>query len=544
MNRILPPTIFTFLVCLMLASGASATTYYIAANGSDANNGTSKTTSWQHAPGMPNCTGTCASTTPKPGDQFIFRGGDTWHYGSGTPSVGGSWNWNWSGTSAHCNYDANDTSTCTYIGVDQTWFGGSSWTRPVLTGDNPLSSVLVSNCRNDNTSTSFFSANGNSYLIFDNFEITGYCWSGTGMKGNVTIPGASYTNFINMYVHGWSSTIGSTDDKHIVGYGPNFGSANHNVWAFDIFDGSDALNGTTTASNQCPGVLGPPCRSGYPFGGESYDVHDSVFNNVSQSMITSQLYTFHDNIVENLYATYDGVTHPNGIESNSGQPSGLPMYIYNNIFFQIQESAGVGMWPEPVAPMYFFNNVEWHVNPGNCYMYDKPSAGTPATAVYFHNNTTDAPCQFLMETAHTPPTGTATFANNHLIGYSSLSGFINNSSTVTVADNGGHVFQSESAANNQGYLPTNFYAPTAGTNATVGAGNNRTSFCTSIADATVATACQSAIGGITYNTSNHTLTANTPNARPSSGAWDAGAYEFNAADQPPNPPTGLSAVVQ
>src|SRR4029077_14620960 len=59
-------------------------TYYIAANGSDSNNGTSKTTPWLHAPGMANCTGTCASTTPQPGDSFIFRGGDIWHMQNST----------------------------------------------------------------------------------------------------------------------------------------------------------------------------------------------------------------------------------------------------------------------------------------------------------------------------------------------------------------------------------------------------------------------------------------------------------------------------
>src|SRR5690242_4163905 len=99
MSRPSPLALLLLSFALFAAGSASATTYYIAANGSDSNNGTSKTSPWQHAPGMPSCTGTCASTTPRAGDQFIFRGGDTWHYGSGTPSVGGTWNWNWSGSS-------------------------------------------------------------------------------------------------------------------------------------------------------------------------------------------------------------------------------------------------------------------------------------------------------------------------------------------------------------------------------------------------------------------------------------------------------------
>src|SRR5690348_932642 len=94
-------------MALLIAGRASATTYYIAANGSDSNIGTSKTSAWLHAPGMAGCSGTCASTSPKPGDSFILRGGDTWHYSSaaGTP-VGTPWTWSASGSSSGCNLDA------------------------------------------------------------------------------------------------------------------------------------------------------------------------------------------------------------------------------------------------------------------------------------------------------------------------------------------------------------------------------------------------------------------------------------------------------
>jgi hypothetical protein len=34
------------------------------------------------------------------------------------------------------------------------------------------------------------------------------------------------------------------------------------------------------------------------------------------------------------------------------------------------------------------------------------------------------------------------------------------------------------------------------------------------------------------------------NSRPATGAWDIGAYQFSSNDGPPNPPTGLTAVVQ
>ena len=66
--------------------------YFIAANGSDANSGTSESSPWLHAPGMPNCTGQCAKVTPTAGEGFIFRGGDTWHFGNSAtmPYTGGN----------------------------------------------------------------------------------------------------------------------------------------------------------------------------------------------------------------------------------------------------------------------------------------------------------------------------------------------------------------------------------------------------------------------------------------------------------------------
>src|ERR1039457_4756325 len=67
MKRLLGITIFGLLLCLIGSGPVSATTYYVAANGSDSNSGTTKTTPWLHAPGMVSCTGTCASANPVPG---------------------------------------------------------------------------------------------------------------------------------------------------------------------------------------------------------------------------------------------------------------------------------------------------------------------------------------------------------------------------------------------------------------------------------------------------------------------------------------------
>ena len=133
------------LVCIFIARSAFAAgglcpsgvpakgnnCYFIAATGADTNSGTSESSPWLHAPGMPKCSNTCAGVTPSGGQGLIFRGGDTWHFGnsSATPYVGGLWRWLWNGSSGNN----------IYIGVDQSWYNssscGSSWCRPIMSGE-------------------------------------------------------------------------------------------------------------------------------------------------------------------------------------------------------------------------------------------------------------------------------------------------------------------------------------------------------------------------------------------------------------------------
>jgi hypothetical protein len=99
--------------------------------------------------------------------------------------------------------------------------------------------------------------------------------------------------------------------------------------------------------------------------------------------------------------------------------------------------------------------------------------------------------------------------------------------------------QTIAAANAQGYSETNTYAwqPTSATGSTVGTGSNETSLCTTIAtiNSYAGTACRSGTSyGVSYNTANHTATfpALTLQSRPSSAAWDRGAYEKSSALTP------------
>jgi hypothetical protein len=154
--------------------------------------------------------------------------------------------------------------------------------------------------------------------------------------------------------------------------------------------------------------------------------------------------------------------------------------------------------------------------------------------------------------------GSLNFENNHFIGFATQalsSGtcgsiatcpWMNDGATITaVHDNGNEIFQSASTASSQGYTASNNYAPTASSNATVGAGSNLTSSCpTFSADSAL---CSGTSDGASEKSGNGGETASYPAIpivpRPASGAWDAGAYLFGGA-QLHAAPTGLSAVVQ
>jgi len=241
-----------------------------------------------------------------------------------------------------------------------------------------------------------------------------------------------------------------------------------------------------------------------------------------------------------------GSIHGNIIEWLGVGPA-ASTYFYNNLMYTTNEGEGIDMYTGTAGTSYVFNNVSYLYRatfgstitngnePNNCYM------GEVSGTWYFFNNTTDSPCSF------TEARGSIsmTFENNHFIGFSpaNVGGFANTGSANT--DNGSEVFQSEAAANAQGYTTSNNYAPTAASDATVGAGTNMTSFCSGIGNSLAAAACTKGYGGVTYDQTNHTAVPNTPSARPSSGAWDAGAYEFGAASaSKPNPPTNLTATVQ
>lgn len=512
-------------------------TYYIGLNGSDSNTTTqaqSQSTPWLHAPGMTGATGVPSSYTPVAGDKLIFRGGDTWHYNSGvgTP-VGLPWSWSWSGSSSSCQLSPSAgtvvKTSCIYIGVDPSFFTGGSWTRPKFSLDNTINNTQPASCSFLDDSVNALNLGSQNYLIVDNLEFSGACY---------TNPSAAYMSaqgqmieFSNNYFHGWMITNPNTgDDYHGLGGGmpkANYVRCDHNV--FDNSDGS--LGNLANLANQE--------AVGYGINQQCKEIDHSVWSQIANGFVANPS-SVHDNLFQFMYdpGRAPGCTPPNCTHGNisewdfSAAVTGT-LYFYNNVMHDTNEGEGVDTESGGVD-VWIFNNVSWLYRAGvdgaNCYLL-VTDAGKTST-VHFFNDTNVSTCS-----ARNTSTGATTFQtqNTHMIGYagSTMSTMVIGSN-ITLSDLGNNIFQSAATATTQGYVAGNAYAPTSGTNSTVGAGANVTSSqCGAIADAGAAAACLNGIGGVTYNATNHTAVDNTPIARPSSGAWDTGAYEFNSGTVAP-----------
>jgi hypothetical protein len=507
----------SFVGLLFVANSALGATYYIAASGSDSNNGTSKMTPWLHAPGMTGCAGACAAATPQPSDKFILRGGDSWHFSGGGSPIGLPWTWTWSGTAG----------ARIYIGVDRTWYTGGSWTRPVITGDNPLSTAPVSSCAN--TNSAFFTQNGN-YVDFDNMEFTGFCATGANGHGASTCSsncddpqtvmnaGTHDNTFENLYFHGWTHTPfncsyttqlnGNCDvQTSIINDSHQTGDLN-NQYIGIVVDGSDS----DPTSGGC-----------IVYGG--YDIHNSVCRYNSQAFVSNNTRYFHDNLIEYIQESSDGVRHSNGFELNG---SNTPLDWYNNVVRHMGTSSGLGvnLWFNPGGDLHFYNNVIFDIHAGANYVDIAGATGT----YYFYNNTMqDATI------ANNTFQPLIRSANNHFIGAGGPSGVFLSSANVTDTDS---VYQSDSTAISQGYTSANNYLVQSASASTVGAGANLTSSC----GADFSALCHDTTLACAYNVTNHTVScpARATAVRPASGAWDVGGAEYSSAT---SPPTFLSLIV-
>jgi hypothetical protein len=494
-------------------------TYYISKSlGSNSNTSTqaqSKSTPWASLPGMASCKSNCSSYTPVAGDQFVLYGGDTW----GASDLGVEWQWG--GTS----------SSPIYVGVDRTWYNsglcGASWCRPIFNAGHAATTQ-----GSDMFINVYTNAN---WTIFDNIEFTGQ--DGNGAYIYETAPNIEIKN---MYMHGWAT--GSNNSGGCVqGKGAVDGSSFHD----SVCDGID------TNRNFFQGV---------------YQSMPLVYNLYIRYVVSGLLGNFnivHDVTVENPVISCCG-DHANSI-FNFGPYSGNIIIMYNNVVRHTTACSGcVNMWfdgntgANSSLVSYGFNNVLYDLNPSNIFITGGHPPGPWGTFNIF-NNTIEcgndsslvSPCFGNGETGNTM---TVNSSNNHAITTSGGQGCsINGGSCSSVTTD---LVQSLATADVQLYTSSETYAfsPTSGSGSTVGAGTNKQSICTTISgiNAAAGTAClKDTTYGCSYDTGNHTVScpSQTAVARPVTGAWDIGVYQYGQTGTPngqtgsPNPPTNVTATV-
>jgi hypothetical protein len=476
--------------CILCFSAlSSATTYYIDySSGADTSAGTSKTAPWQHLPGMTGCTAKCSSTNPQPGDSFILKGGVTW------PNAVFPVMWTWSGTSG----------SPIYVGVDQTWYSGSSWTRPIFDAGG----TVISGTYEDFL---IMSGGGGSYTTWDNIEWRNYTWTGSAYATAFICAGAcsgSITNvtITNNYFHGWNHGTSTSDALNILLGNTNSPWMSGSLVDSNVFDNSDgdtvsgevlyAWSGTITHNvivNVSNGIL--------PMGGGG----TIAYNNVGP-----------------LNQSFDPTDHENCIETLGG--TNPTWYIHDNLCHDgaVGEASMLGNNGETD---YVWNNLIYNWG-GNAYHFAQNSSQS-ITRLSFWNNTVIPVSggQCFIE-VFSPTIGELDIQNNHCITTSSLTSTLSGITTENINYN---VLQTPTTAASQGYSTseTYVYSPSSSSGATVKAGLNLSSS----ASGSLAGLLSDTSYACEEDSANYTVVcpARTSNSRPTGTApWDVGAYEYQS----------------
>jgi hypothetical protein len=537
-----------------LSSLGITSCYYISSAGADSNSGTSESSTWAHAPGMPNCSSNCATVynggNVAGGLGFIFRGGDTWHFGNNaaSPYTGGTWSHWIGGTSANCVYGGTMTG-CLYFGVDQSWYSGGAWSRPILTGDNPLSTSRVASCP-------YRISSGNQMIvmgpaaIMDNFELVGLCSSDVN-------PGLAFDTYLvmnaqqptywllNLYIHGWTVTTTAGGGGTLACVAIGGGAGDLAVIDYTVVDGADSK----------PSV----CAWGtFP---SMFHMKHNIFRYVTQG-VGQDCHDIHDNIFE-YFDNPDVPTHGNIMECNYDYTNGGGIYpvtanvFYNNVVRHattaFSQNGQVVLWFCPTSvPEYWFNNLVYDVGNSNYWDVAGPpiySCSNTGGQRMFNNTLVDGtqPCK----NSNTTTGGQYVFVyNEHLINTPFGGG--------AGTDCNGHadvsnIAMTDAVSTTQGYTGSGVRvntqnasttcaneitpcAPTISTNGTIGKGINEQPYCavlgTYTAEYAISTEARNAClkgttDACTYNTTKHTMQCPAQPAQTRSSAqWNSGAYEF------------------
>jgi hypothetical protein len=504
----------------------SGRTFYIDyASGSNSNPGT-KASPWKTHPYMQTssaCTGSgsAPSYSHQAGDQFIFKGGVSWPAAcfQMTITAGGT------------------ASAVDYYGVDQTWFVGSSWTRPLFdfahqfpgSGNHAIA-----------TSGAGQNSAGLSYITIDNFEIanmnthlssTDVAVSAVILMGGMfaATQGSVGTTLENSYIHDWFTTEnictnGQTGNNctPTMGYGT--------VWGVALVDNVE-LNGdngylyyqnaqqSAPLVNGCEGcgeLRNSKVHGGFAGCSSCKSVHDNEFYNIQQSG-PAGLMGIHTHIVyEDNQSVQDTVA------------------VFNNAIHDSLAGLIISVYYQSAI----YNNVIW--NQGNnvgIQLESLPSDNSSMTGYVFHNtidlsNETVLNSCYGWASGYPAGKGTLYLKNNICIPNGTGTGGYS-VATQEVSNNIDNMSTSEAAK--YGFTPANKYNPTSSDPNVARKGVNLMSSLSSSLTSILAPLQNDTAGAPWFG-----------RAYKQRSTWDLGAFVVGnqSASSKPNPPSGLAAVVQ
>jgi hypothetical protein len=349
---------------------------------------------------------------------------------------------------------------------------------------------------------------------------------------------AGLNQYSNHYIHGFT---------HVAFASVADCSGTHTGACFSLgaFYGQGSSHSTIGPGNVCDGSDSDPGGFGCILSITMYNVFDNIFR-YNADGAGGSCHNVHDNILENWYETGDQAAHGNMWECVSSSTTDPINVFYNNILRNNDDAHSntgiikVGTFMKTTTNKnYWFNNVLYKVHGSNTWDTYTPGQGQPGVAFMF-NNTIEASVNWGNIVECEP---NMTLANNHVISkdgtwisthFGACIVTNNVAQTATVAEGATERFLS-AATRTCSNDPANPCSPIA-TSSTVGAGVNETNtYCADMLASSdpvirqAGAACgKSTTLGCSYNKTNHTLScpAQTPVARPGSGAWDSGAYEY------------------
>lgn len=206
-----------------------------------------------------------------------------------------------------------------------------------------------------------------------------------------------------------------------------------------------------------------------------------------------------------------------------------------------------------INPSYVWNNVFSDMTAN--YPIELMSSGnSPDGSVYVWNNSVEggpdpngaAPGNYPIYPMTTCPSSyqNCDFENNHFIGCAGDPGSPDCAHTKPLVSQcgsncaqSGNVVESlnDATARGIGIQQANYFSPSLGS-PTIGAGNNLSSRCSTVLatgpnfSASLAGLCSDTNYAVSYDLARHRviIPARQPNARPATGPWDAGAYQYQA----------------